>query len=522
MGLIKCPDCGNMVSERASACPSCGCPADAFGSVNTDPDFNLQMSREIVYEMSKTIDRRDLMLANNSVLDYLKNNLTASRNILFFSNENKDNVDNEFVQIAQKVMHGEYNFPYVMITSNFRFAHGYRKFSLTKTDGRTYSRYYDQETLPSEYSPRIEVISDKESEIIEITEKIKELFKEPKSFSVPFWGKKEETISFSCEIESVINGFESLFGAKKIIKQKSIVFKYSPWASFIDGEVYSEDNGQMMIYRKLQYAQFCLSYEDMREEINTQLKLYRHVFDSSSDNVFNSSQTAEYTTLKRLLQTGEHFDADIVDKAFPDISLIYHDLPNDIILHTPHNDVDMRVREILRQYKAMWKETCDEVNLPNDTIQLQGTKLSLREKTLLDVILKSLSKNYLTELDHICNMIKKNANDLEKENRAARASNYKPEPQRMARTSHYEPEPQRATRASYYEPEPQSQYYEGGSSIIGSVLKTAAGVALGNKLSSRGKQNYMGSPNCVRAKTGRHTSCWGCGLGEYCTMYHKK
>ena len=30
MGLIPCPDCGNMVSDRVAACPNCGCPADAF------------------------------------------------------------------------------------------------------------------------------------------------------------------------------------------------------------------------------------------------------------------------------------------------------------------------------------------------------------------------------------------------------------------------------------------------------------------------------------------------------------
>jgi hypothetical protein len=26
MSLVQCPDCGRKVSERASACPECGCP----------------------------------------------------------------------------------------------------------------------------------------------------------------------------------------------------------------------------------------------------------------------------------------------------------------------------------------------------------------------------------------------------------------------------------------------------------------------------------------------------------------
>ena len=30
MALVKCPDCGKMVSPRATSCPVCGCPAEFF------------------------------------------------------------------------------------------------------------------------------------------------------------------------------------------------------------------------------------------------------------------------------------------------------------------------------------------------------------------------------------------------------------------------------------------------------------------------------------------------------------
>lgn len=30
MALVKCPDCGKMVSPRAEKCPECGCPAKYF------------------------------------------------------------------------------------------------------------------------------------------------------------------------------------------------------------------------------------------------------------------------------------------------------------------------------------------------------------------------------------------------------------------------------------------------------------------------------------------------------------
>ena len=33
MALIVCPECGKQISEKAAACPFCGCPSDAFGKV---------------------------------------------------------------------------------------------------------------------------------------------------------------------------------------------------------------------------------------------------------------------------------------------------------------------------------------------------------------------------------------------------------------------------------------------------------------------------------------------------------
>ena len=69
-----------------------------------------------------------------------------------------------------------------------------------------------------------------------------------------------------------------------------------------------------------------------------------------------------------------------------------------------------------------------------------------------------------------------------------------------------------------------SGYQQGGdhgSGILSGILKTAVGVALGNRLSENSKRNYMDSPNCERAKTGRRSSCWGCGLGDQCTMHGK-
>ena len=33
MALIKCPECGREISDKAVACPGCGCPASEFGTI---------------------------------------------------------------------------------------------------------------------------------------------------------------------------------------------------------------------------------------------------------------------------------------------------------------------------------------------------------------------------------------------------------------------------------------------------------------------------------------------------------
>ena len=80
--------------------------------------------------------------------------------------------------------------------------------------------------------------------------------------------------------------------------------------------------------------------------------------------------------------------------------------------------------------------------------------------------------------------------------------------------------------AEYFNPEHYDQGPDypdtgSGSGILSGIIKTAVGVAIGNSITDNGKKNYMDSPNCERAKTGRKSSCWGCGLADHCTMHDK-
>jgi hypothetical protein len=501
MGLIKCPDCGKMVSDRAAACPSCGCPSDAFPlpsagieqqpatATDSGSDTDTQIAVCIAYPMLKVIDRQDLMSANECVVKYLQNSLSVGRPITYFLPGINDT--------AEKVNRHEFTFPYVFVTSDFRYFLDYRKFTLTRADGRTYSRYYNQNILPSEYAPKIEVISDNEEEVIEIIDKIKVLFKELKGFYVPFPGSKNESLFFPCEIESVEKTRDIYAGGRTVFLHKTVKFKKVPWASYIDDNVNPNKNEWMRLFRGVQYAQFCLLYSAKKDEIDSQLTLYERLFlfVSKMREAFGPAQTDEYKILRNKVQAGQPFDADLVDKAFPNISLIYHELPNDIREKVPVEEVRKKIYGVLDQYKTLWEKACAKYNLPND-FEMYGQTVSLRDNDGLLYIINALDENVMRTLDDILEEVKSKITSM-----------------------YLEEQMQMQVRENYYEPEPQN--YGGGESFIGGVLKTAAGVALGNKISGKGKQNYFGSANCERAKTGRISSCWGCHMGELCTMYNK-
>lgn len=51
MALVKCPDCGKMVSERVSACPDCGCPAEYFEKENIEEEETLDLSEAVSFTL---------------------------------------------------------------------------------------------------------------------------------------------------------------------------------------------------------------------------------------------------------------------------------------------------------------------------------------------------------------------------------------------------------------------------------------------------------------------------------------
>ena len=46
MSLIKCPECGKEISEKASSCPNCGCPSSEWNK-EVKPEANDELLNEL-------------------------------------------------------------------------------------------------------------------------------------------------------------------------------------------------------------------------------------------------------------------------------------------------------------------------------------------------------------------------------------------------------------------------------------------------------------------------------------------
>lgn len=456
MGLIKCPDCGNMVSDRAAFCPSCGCPGDVIREeYDKENDPQRLTYIYLMFNLLKCADRKDLVLANDCFMNELKKRFDVGYPVTFIG---RDNFDEHLKKITDK----QFEFPYVLISSSFRYVLDYRKFTVTRSDRTSYQLYYDPETLPSDYAPNIEVFSDKPEQVEEIVAKITELLGTTMSYWSPYLAVKDGFLSFSDKIEKTegplvlvdINDTKLIYG--------SITLKLSPWASYINDEVNPVKYDSLRTLRNVQLAQFCLHYFLMKDDCDKEIGLYNCLFKSEVDSDYQNPSN-EYKSLKYKVVSGDPIHSELVDKAFPNISLIYHDLPNDICDRIPAGEVKRKVDEVIAQYENTWKRICDGLNLPEEINvpdwNYSGYSNNMRSIQGLGFIIEALTANHVRSIEDIVNEYTEMLAVLGEEGRIRSDEQY----------------------------EEFMEMFESGRrrrrEFTRGVIRTAAGVALGNKIS---------------------------------------
>lgn len=67
MALIKCPECGREISDKAASCPNCGCPSSEFNRPPVPEDTRSELDR-----IADEIFWRNLGGKNNAAVEFSK------------------------------------------------------------------------------------------------------------------------------------------------------------------------------------------------------------------------------------------------------------------------------------------------------------------------------------------------------------------------------------------------------------------------------------------------------------------
>ena len=150
MALLKCPDCGKMVSSRVKNCPECGCPAEFFeNSENFDNQYNSNDQAQLKTECKEFVfGKCKISYPENSEkfanlygdylkLGYDKYNLLRA---VFKDLGDADAVVRKFQNQAQKVIDEQINIILQDLYKN-GLAMTYEQFMLKYAD--TYPLKYD-------------------------------------------------------------------------------------------------------------------------------------------------------------------------------------------------------------------------------------------------------------------------------------------------------------------------------------------------------------------------------------------
>ena len=98
MALIKCPECGKEISDKASACPNCGCPASAMnatGAISSDAEkYGIVVCRKCGYSIP----------SNHKYCDNCGELLDRNLNIIRDDSGEFDNISRQENQYLQDIL----------------------------------------------------------------------------------------------------------------------------------------------------------------------------------------------------------------------------------------------------------------------------------------------------------------------------------------------------------------------------------------------------------------------------------
>ena len=399
-------------------------------------------------------------------------------------------------------------YPNILIVDSFNYDLKLQSYENRTADGNLITHNYDTCSLPVKYGIFVRIFSDSADKNKEIEQRIIDHYSEQKQIKLADFRNKDEFTVINLQVASDTEIERKQFGS---VHRTIITFKQFCSVFYICGYSPEEcENNQRQQLRLLQQAEYVHIKLSYYAEAKRQLSSYYKPLIERRHTLLGFLNSADYKKVKSLYNSGMPISKELFDSAMKPIVKYYPDLYQQFISGWSYAQIEQNMDGFINYYKTRFDMLMGLLRIPVRSTQnpFCRDQITYHTQEALIYFIKKMLDPYCKLSTAISEYTTQKLKELEA----------KRERERIER------EEREAMRA-------EQEAYGGGSSGSG-ILKTAFGVALGNKISGnsgRGKnapvrKDYSHSGSCtqsVRVKNGKilERTCRGCAMAPYCTRY---
>ena len=418
------------------------------------------------------------------------------------------------------------NFPCVFIRDDANFTFAYNSYYNKTTSNNTVLRYFTKNDYPMEYSAVIFLFDSDKNNLKKFYELFQSLFDKETVIHIPSLSFDDEHFDFNFVLPSPNkemktnslehNGNTVYYFEIACAKQPIIYHTYE-----ITENIAYNQRLQFRMLQRMEYAmlvEIMLSNECLKQFNGAYSSLFKKetktffLLDKAFDALDKIITSREYKEVKDCILNNKPINREVFNTAFNRITKVYPELYDKTIqgwsLDTIRNDINEKAKDYKDEWIKLYRMLAAQYPQLEKAFGFNESSQSFSSQDSINYFLDYMHKRFDVLLDDTCKAYYQYlAEKAEEERREAEA-------RRLAREE------------EYYDD------YSGGYSNGPSILKTAFGVALGNKMSGNSgrdrnapqRKDYSNSASCtrkIRVKNGRilEKTCHGCTMAPYCTRY---
>lgn len=407
-------------------------------------------------------------------------------------------------------------FPLILITDSAKYNLDYANYVTENEQEQIITHQYSKTSYPIEYGIFVQVIAKSKEELKEIEKKIRTQYQEEVKLKVadPVYENEYRIVKLSIN-KNIEISYEKIEKDNETIYKNTIHFNRFPNVYYFKSyKTEVVENDSRLQFRLLQQAEFLLVAQnkiqtDLLNPIQKDLKglleqpkttsLFGSLGKKLYDNVF---QNAEYKQLKEQFMNRQPIDRTLFNTVFAKTVKYYPDLFDKVMNGWTVEQIVNEIDLVKKHFEKLYLVICRKVGVPYT----------------IDGFVQGSGRNHAALVFYINVMVKSPTYTIES---AVEQYKKKLEQDKIAREQERAEREAELAQQSYYD-ERNSR----GGSMLGDIMKTATGVALGNKISGNtnkkgnGKPDLMGSSGCYYGRR-PPGSKWTVYCNISCPLYDK-